>query len=134
MALAALITVVLLCLRRRRKGKTVPTSSPELDNATKSELDGFSQKMSLTPAHSPHSPSNTNTSWSGEQHYYHPSPPQQWVQQGIHTYNQPYYPPPNGFSPSELPDVRSPARTNAELSDVRSPTGGGSLAPVREVL
>lgn len=39
-ALIALITVVLFCLCRRKRGAAEPQNQPELDTTTKSELDG----------------------------------------------------------------------------------------------
>lgn len=146
-ALVALITIVLLCLRRRRRNKAPPHAQTEIDSNNKSELDGFQKSnvnytaseggtvvssMTSTTAYSPQaSPPYGTNSWSGSQHYYRGSPPHQgdeWAHQAAYPHQQTYYPPPHDPSCSpkypheisvELPDVRSPA--NAELSDVRSP-------------
>jgi hypothetical protein len=148
-ALIALITAVIFCLRRRH-GKQAIQTHPELDTNTKSELDGLTvaqkpivnysvsegetilSSTTPTPAYSPQaSPPPATNSWNGEQRYCQGLLPHQ----GGHTYPQPYYPPPAEPSTSarrmdphdisaELPEVRSP--TNAELPDVRSPVSGES--------
>jgi hypothetical protein len=147
-ALVALITIVLLCLRRRKHRAAVPHNQPELETAIKSELDGQQKtgahytiseggtgvsSMASAPAYSPQSsPSHGTNSWNGSQQYYQSSPPHQngdWNQQPAFSHQHIYYPPPPDPPQSpkypheisaELPEVRSPA--NAELSNVKSPT------------
>lgn len=145
-ALIALITIMLFCLRRRKRGATVPQNQSELDTTTKSELDGWQKtgalytvsesgtsSMASAPAYSPQaSPFHGTNSWNGSHQYYQSSPPHQngdWNRQSALPHQQVYYPPPpNPSQPpkhpseisAELPGARSPA--NAELSNVKSPT------------
>lgn len=146
--LVVLITIVLLCLRRRKHRAAMPSNQPELETTTKSELDGQQKagaqyttsdggttmsSITSAPAYSPQASLTCATnSWNGSQPYYQSLMPHQngdWNQQPALSHQHIYYPPPSDPSQSpkqlheisaELPDVRSPA--NAELSNVKSPT------------
>jgi hypothetical protein len=143
-ALVALITIVTVCLRRRKRSAAAPHHQVELETTAKSELDGQQKhgtryttseggvpSMTSAPAYSAQaSPSYGTNSWSGLQQYYQDSPPHQdgdWSQQPSFSHRQVYYPPPSDTSQppqhessAELPEIRSPV--NAELSNVQSPT------------
>jgi hypothetical protein len=141
-ALVALISIVIVCLRRRKRS-AAPHHQVELETTAKSELDGQQKhgtryttseggvpSMTSAPAYSAQaSPSYGTNSWSGSQQYYQDSPPHQdgdWSHQPGFSHRQVYYPPPSDTSQppqhessAELPEVRSPV--NAELSNIQSP-------------
>lgn len=150
-ALIALITIVLLCLRRRRSKQAAPNqpdldpnATPELDAPTASQKpfanysvsDGITMPPSTTPtpAYSPQaSPPPASNSWTAEQHYYRGPPPHHggdWTHQSGQTYRLPYYPPPPDSSTAKQMDPRD---ISAELPEVRSPANG-ELADVRSPL
>ena len=97
-------------------------------NYSVSEDGTIHSSMTLATTYSPHaSPPIINKLWNGEQLYYQGSPShhvEEWVQQGGHIYLQPYYPPPAELSTSAMRLL--PHEISAKLSDVSSPTSGGS--------
>jgi hypothetical protein len=142
-ALVALIAIVIVCLRRRKRSAAAPHHQLELETTAHSELDGQQKhgtryttseggvpSMTSAPAYTAQaSPSHGTNSWTGSQQYYQDSPPHQdgdWNQQPCFSHHRVYYPPPSDTSQppkhessAELPEVRSPV--NAELSNMQTP-------------
>ncbi|UPX11017.1 uncharacterized protein EKO05_0001644 [Ascochyta rabiei] len=156
-ALAGIIALIFICLRRRRKqamhdqAERNPSTGPNLHgpdmapkhfaHASISQSSTMFASMAQSPTYSPQASPPPPSTWHGEQNSYQTSPPHQhqnseWAQQGNQSYLQPYYPPPP--DPSQSPARKSPyeisvelpevrSPANAEMSDVRSPIG--SQAP-----
>lgn len=148
-ALVAIIAVMFLCLRIRRRqqgkhsqpeeldsnptaelGSTAMTQKPAVDYAV-SEGGTLCPSSTTTPAYSPQaSPPPPSMSWHGEQ-VYQQSPPLQageWTHSSVHSYSQTYYPPPP--DPSQPPKQLSPLQLSAELPGIQSPISA-ELSEVR---
>lgn len=132
--LAAIIGIIFLILRRRRKSKQAGAESSRAELAHNPAMDpnrpktGGDYSVQVSSMHSPmvEAPAYSPQGWNGEQqaNYYQGLSPQQ----GGYSPSQPYYPPPPDPSQSpakhqdvthELPSTGTPAIS--ELPHLHSP-------------